>query len=139
VEDRPASLTAAAAARALDDLCLWQLKVHDRRERKAFCFEEVLQRLSLHDRAGKSVEDKATTMEQTRATLAHHVPHGGVGHEFAMTHEIQRFLHRGGLIAIKAFTGRAKDVAGRKMASTQTIRQILGLRAFSYAGCAEEN
>jgi hypothetical protein len=93
--------------------------------------EESLRRLRLDDRTGKSLGDKATAMEQTVAALAHHVPHGGVGHKFAMTHEIQRFLHRGRLIAIEAFTHGTKDVAGRKTASAQAIGQILGLRAFS--------
>jgi len=50
-----------------------------------------------------------------------------------MTHKIERRFHRGRLVAIEAFTGSAKNVSRGKMASVETIRQIVGLRTFSNA------
>ncbi len=73
------------------------------------------------------------------AALAHHFPDGGVGHEFAAAHVLERCLHGGGLIAVRPLAGGSKDVSGGEMAGAETLGEEFGLRAFAYARRSEED
>ena len=73
------------------------------------------------------------------AALAHHFPHGGVGHQFAAAHVLHGRLHGRGLIAVGALAGGAKNVSGGKMAGAETLGEEFGLRAFAHAGGSQED
>ena len=72
-------------------------------------------------------------------TLANHFPDSVVGHEFAATHKFEGGGHGGRGHAIFAGSGGAEDVSGREVAGAELVVEELGLRAFAYAGRAEED
>lgn len=139
MENRLAFFAGAATAQAPDNLVQGQFIVHHGAERNLLLLHQLFQGLGLAQRAGKSVEDETAAIEDAGAALAHHLPHGGVRHQFATTHILQCCLHRRGLIAVFPLPRSSKDVSGREMASIQTPRQEFGLGTFAYTRRPQED
>jgi len=111
MENRFALLTGSASAQTGNDLVNQRRVVHHGMERGFLGFHVLLKGLSRSEGAWKSVEDEPAAAMQAAVSFAYQVPDGGVRHEPAPVHVVNGSHHGGRLVAFRAASGSAKDVA----------------------------
>ena len=139
VEDRFALFAGEAATETRDDVAHRQFVIDDGGERNVLGREQFGQGLGLIECAREAVEDEATGTTETHAAFADHVEDGGIGNQFAATHEVESGFHSGSEIALVARFGGAEDVAGGKMASVEFLVEEGGLSPFAHSRRAEKD
>ena len=129
----------APAAQPSHDFLQRQFVIHHRREGEVLRFHVLLERLGLHQRTRKTIQQKAATAADTAAPFADHLPHRQVRNQRAAPHVLDGRSHCRRLIAIASAPGGAEDVASGKMASAQALMQQIGLRALAHTRRAQQH
>jgi len=139
VKDGFAFGAGAASAETSDDFWSGKLVIDDGVEGEIFLLEKIAEGLRLGESAREAVEEKAALATETAGAFADHIPDGGIGNESATAHVLEGGSHGGRWRAFGAGSSGAEHVSGGEMAGAEAFVEELGLRAFAYAGSAEED
>jgi hypothetical protein len=136
---RFASGAGPAATQPRNDFSQWQIVAQHGFEPDVMLGEAFFQRFRLRDCARETVQQKPAAAAKAVASLDEQFQHRFIRHQVAAAHVFQGAGHGLGAFAFAQDPGRAKNVAGGKVASSQSRRKQLSLGAFSNAGRAEQH